>query len=164
MDCHEATGQQTSLFIKVKRHARDLRAKKGAWPLNIPHIKSHLPRARLNSFQPIPAEINKNYCSWNIYIEKMCRHLTKTYGCGHKLRTTSPTSSICMGIRPKIHPSGSEFSYRKFEKEETFCPTCTALEEHGRVRRPRASEPREPISGVVEVQEAAVKVSILFSG
>lgn len=63
----------------------------------------------------------------------MCRYLTKTYGCGHKLRTTSPTSSICIGMGPKVHSSGSEFSYRKFEKEEKLCPTCVEFEADRRV-------------------------------
>lgn len=67
-----------------------------------------------------------------------------------------------MEIGPKIHSSGSEFSYRKFEKEETLCPTCTTLEEHRRVRRLRASETEEQVTREVGVQEAVVKVSTLL--
>lgn len=42
-------------------------------------------------------------------------------------------------MSPKVHSSGSEFSYRKFEKEDISCPTCIVSEEQ-RVRWRQTSE------------------------
>lgn len=89
----------------------------------------------------LPTNTGSNISPPEIYTA-MCRHLIKTYGCGHKLRTTSPTSSLCAGMNPKVHPSGSEFSYRKFEQDQSPCPACTASEEHGRQCRAEAAQAR----------------------
>lgn len=156
----------------VNRHTRDTHTREGHMAFEYlllafyKELESSSPQLYVDLYVDsslrIPAEIDEtniyNLSTPEIYTA-MCRYLTKTYGCGHKLRTTSPTSSLCIGMSPKVHPSGSEFSYRKFEEEETPCPTCTTSEEHRKLRRCRASEVQNRNAKAMGAQEAEAIVS-----